>query len=67
MDLGAANRKLLSQVGFDAGEALSYPGVSSFRRRAVPEKDGQLFLLNSVTKKGGTAEATPAPSRVGVF
>jgi len=67
MDLGAANRKLLSQVGFDAGEALSHPGVSSFHGRTVPARDGHAFFLYCMTKKGGTAEAASAPSRAEVF
>jgi len=66
MDLGAANRKLLRRVGLDAGEALANPRVSSSSKRAVPDRDGQLFLY-FLTKKGGIAEAASAPSRAGVF
>ncbi len=67
MGLGAANRKPPRRVGFDAGEALSHPGVSSFQERTVPARDGHIFFLYFMTKKGGTAEAASAPSRAGVF
>jgi len=67
MGLGAANRKPPRRVGFDAGEALSHPGVSSFHGRTVPARDGHAFFLYCMTKKGGTAEAASAPSRAEVF
>jgi len=67
MGLGAANRKPSWRVGFDAGEALSHPGVSSFHERAVPARDGHIFFLYSMTKKGGTTEIASVPSRAEVF
>ena len=47
----------LKRVGFAAGGALTYPGVSS--KNSVPDRDDLTFFTQ--VKKGGTAEASLLP------